>query len=306
MRAGSLEYYTSFDEKRDFLYQIKIDTKSDFDSFIDTNKVYITQNNNTVFFRGVNESKFKLYNSAQKFWITRDMKRWGMDYLTFIRTLIKNARRWNKNLLDRYFQAFGLKKAYDIPILSLLQHYGGLSPLQDWTLDFDTALFFGIERVKFREDGCELDNYFSVYIIIKDKITGKNESLINFNDIYKNKTPPQFRELSKNKLVYISDFNNNKQSMYSTTNYRILNQKGIFIFNNHESNPLDKYINKGQKITNHGSNVLDVINSIDIHKSLSKYIEKYLNKKKINRDFIYPDLKDLTSYSYNKYLESSI
>ena len=46
------------------------------------------------FFRGMGEAKHKLYNSAQREWLSNNMEGWGPDqnYLKFIKTLVEEAK----------------------------------------------------------------------------------------------------------------------------------------------------------------------------------------------------------------------
>lgn len=98
-------------------------------------------NNKTIIFRGLTEAKYKLMSSAQRFWNVEELDRLGKSYQEFIQTEIDKAKGFQNRLLEKFFDAFG-HPAYDLSILSFLQHYKAPTPLIDFTYNFDSALFF--------------------------------------------------------------------------------------------------------------------------------------------------------------------
>jgi len=339
---GKLEYYNNLKEKEDkFRNFERIDTKEQFDSFYTSISDQLNDQMGNLFFRGVTEAKYKLYNSAQRVWITKELNNWQIEYLDIIQEIVTNAKAWCNGLLNKFYKAFG-RKAYDIPVLSFLQHYGAPTPLLDWTYSLDISLFFGINDLKYTESNIDIDNYFSIYIIVKNKKTGKNNELIDIRDIYKpdsdsninfnneinediklklseNKRSPNrylfaFKQFRQLKLFYISDFKRlknkmiliedkgsyNEKTLYSNTNFNIINQQGLFIFNSDPNIPIEDIFTGGISEANNFS--LAKINCVNIHKNLYEYIYYELFKKGITKNYIYPQEEKLASDSIKYFL----
>ena len=181
LKMANLKYYHSIEEKSEKFNYFKIDTKNDFDKTYDKLlKQYKDQENKNLIYRGCNNATFKLYNSAQRHWIQKESNNWGIDFHDFIKQEIDNAKSWQDGLLVKFYKSFGHTTAYELAVLSFLQHYAAPTPLLDWTYSFDNSLFFAIDGLKQNEsDG--LENYCSVYIISK----GHNyNELINYADLH--------------------------------------------------------------------------------------------------------------------------
>jgi len=88
-----LDYYHNLSEKEDFFKCKTINTLDEFDAFIsESNNLSSNQN---IIYRGVCAAKYKLYNSAQRYWITNDLEDFnGESYTYFIYNLIKNAEKY--------------------------------------------------------------------------------------------------------------------------------------------------------------------------------------------------------------------
>ena len=77
-----IEYYKDLEEKSNHFQTTQIDTKKELDSFI--NKWTKKDNSQEIIFRGLTEAKYKLYNSAQRFWIGEELDKLGKTYHQFI------------------------------------------------------------------------------------------------------------------------------------------------------------------------------------------------------------------------------
>ena len=66
---GKIETYSSLEEKGKAFDQKIINTRNELDQCLDE---YENNKSGTIFFRGCNEAKYKLYNKAQRVWITED------------------------------------------------------------------------------------------------------------------------------------------------------------------------------------------------------------------------------------------
>ncbi|WP_308991610.1 FRG domain-containing protein [Mariniflexile litorale] len=329
---GLLPNYKDFTEKREsFAYfekYTKIDTIEEFNNLYKLlqnqikDKVKIDENkdlkiNSDFIFRGMGEAKYKLYNSAQRFWITNEVEQWWLprSYLEFINEFILKAR--DKKLFNKIFEYYNLKaNQRDFPILSILQHYGAPTPLMDFTYDLDVALFFATERATPTASNNEIDKYFSIYFI--DKNFQKHNELNNLIDFTYGSFPrlSSFYDWEKNKnsIFYLSDFENKMQPKNSfrderpiTTiyNQNIIPQQGLFIFNPFPNKPLEDCFN-----TNHNENgnnlKLKPFFCFDIKKDLGEYIRRSIKKKNIDKSYIYPHLNSYCNLLIEEFLDSSI
>lgn len=154
-----LSEYISILQKEHYFDQINIETEKDFDEFYNKE---IKENH--VLYRGVKESKWRLYNSLQRHWILNNYVEKDIDYKNFNKELVNNARTQSNNLLTKFLKINGILPQNDIAILSFLQHYGSPTPLLDWTYNLNTALFFATENLN-NDINFDIDNYFSVYIL---------------------------------------------------------------------------------------------------------------------------------------------
>ncbi len=342
----SLSEYKSIIQKEQFFDQINIEAKDEFDSFY---KEYIEKKE--ILFRGVKESKWRLYNSLQRFWILNDYLKKEIPYQGFLKNLVDNARKQNNNLLTNFLKINGISPENDIAILSFLQHYGCQTPLLDWTYNLDIALFFGSENLN-KDIKLDIDNYFSIYILEEKHI--KNSSLRNIvNEVLKSLESKVKEDTSRNaELEGIDEENMNKffspnrlglttkilygkklitkastieglfiypMAYFSDTdekedylipfslnnNLNVVNQNGVFIFNNNpikslEENSMDIY----KENNPHEDNYRFCI-CVNINKSLEDYIIQKLNDKGINKSYIYPDPYKLSEDIFFKTIEKT-
>src|SRR4051812_551040 len=122
-----LHCHLSFDDKNSLFApdsdypENKIDDIQTFnrwyDNFLETS-IY-ESNNFDYFFRGMSEAKQKLYNSAQREWLTNNMQSWKLNYnyLQFIKDLIIEAKTKPlfKNVLS--YHQINYDNEADFPIL---------------------------------------------------------------------------------------------------------------------------------------------------------------------------------------------
>jgi len=159
---SKLVTYESIDNKSQVFNQININSKQELDNYIGIYKK--EQSKFGLIFSGCPDAKYKLYNSAQRKWLNMELANLGSSYENFIFKEIDNAKAWQNNLLKNFFEAFG-QPAYDISVLSFLQHYGAPTPLLDWTYNFENALFFATDGLSYADSDNSIENYCSVYII---------------------------------------------------------------------------------------------------------------------------------------------
>lgn len=118
-------------------------------------------------FRGVNSACFKMYSSSQREWMNRSIvkKLTKDDYYRFIINLIHETA--DRQEVKDYIQKEGVTYN-EFFILALMQHFGVPSPMLDFSLSLEKALFFATDGALngWVDDGTDkLDNYVSLYFL---------------------------------------------------------------------------------------------------------------------------------------------
>ena len=318
-----LPEYKELQDKGDYFDNYAIKTLKDFDTFYSD----FAQKEGLIY-RGVNEAKFHIYTSAQRFWLTDNLKSQS-TFTCFIDVLLNKLK--SDNTIIEYLNSTDV--AYnDVLGLAMLQHFGAPSTLIDFSLDLNCALFFAFDGMKKGNSYNEIDDYVSIYVvnrkslehsflpnltemyahgmetgtkmiedlIAEDSKINVDSSLIQNIDkfvCWYDPKNPQGGLSSFNTPFYIgnplveksfSTFKDNQRLYWSNIN--LIAQKGCFILNTHESQPLEEFMaSKGYKII-----------CFNIHKTLSEYIKE---KIKLKCDDIYPDLHKRISSIYTDYLK---
>jgi hypothetical protein len=316
---AKLEFYTDLAQKEKSFNTadqqfFQIDQAWEFIDWYNEMSAIIQADPFQNFFRGQNEARFKLYNSAQRYWTSNNLMqleslKQPISYIEMLQNMVNNAKQ-NK-LLQQVFKYYEIENhQMDMPLLSILQHYGAPTPLMDWTYDLDVALFFAIDKAKGNEES-NIRDYVSIYRINKHEHS--NFVLNNLNFISAN-IFPSVKNLSNylgnNRVVYISDFeisadHDNKENrkikpLTTYYNLNILAQKGIFIFNPHQSSPLEE-IGLDPNKPDPGADTR--IHCYNISKDLIELIKLKIGQNKIDEAFIYPDLKKYAGAILNDYLQ---
>ena len=318
-----LPEYKELQDKGDYFDNYAIKTLKDFDTFYSD---YAQKEG--LIYRGVNEAKFHIYTSAQRFWLTDNLKS-HFSFTCFIGKLLNKLK--SDNTIIEYLNSTDV--AYnDVLGLAMLQHFGAPSTLIDFSLNLNCALFFAFDGMKKGNSYNEIDDYVSIYVVnrkslensllpnltkmyahgmetgismledfaAKDPNTYVDDSLIQNIDefvCWYDPKNPQGGLSSFNTPFYIgnplveksfSTFKNNQKLYWSNIN--LIAQKGCFILNTHESLPLEEFMaSNGYKIK-----------CFNIHKTLSEYIKDKIN---LRYDDIYPDLHKRISSVYSDYLK---
>lgn len=161
--------YQNFQEKEHLFDRHTINTIDEFNDWRDNYK-----NNPNKWYRTLSESKYKVYTSVQRSWITNDVTCQTIrnnftidnfnDYVFKLLELVKNY-----DAIRCHFDSQDIE-LNDALLFALLQHYGYPSPFLDFTYDLDTTLFFSIPNggnlplPPFTPND-SIDDYFSVYVI---------------------------------------------------------------------------------------------------------------------------------------------
>lgn len=306
--------YQNFQEKEHFFVRRTINTSDELNNWRD-----LYRNNPYKWYRTLSESKYKIYTSVQRSWITNDAICQGIrhnfaiisfnDYVFKLLDLIKNDLN-----IQHYFARQHIE-VNDALLFALLQHYGYPSPFLDFTYDLDTTLFFCIPGggnlllPRFNPNNT-IDDYFSVYVIdgqidwfqcsmqrIETNGAANIERLLpDFEGrVDATKVQNQIRTLDYqtfNELPFVmvdGSLMGVQQiqipSLDFTTNYHIENprldaQMGLFLCNPSENQVMEEVVYN----TTHDV----LIECFDIHKSLRPYIiDNILTPNRMTRETMY-------------------
>jgi len=150
-----------------FFEQLNVDTKEELEH------MYLDFNGKEgMLFRGQREAKWRLYNKAQRQWITDGIFNYDISYRSFLEQMVSMGREKYIEQIQATLQQFHIDTANDISILAFLQHHGCPTPLMDWTFNFQTGLFFAVDGVEHTGRDREIDHYLSLYYLEKEHFEG--------------------------------------------------------------------------------------------------------------------------------------
>lgn len=186
-----LKQYTSLEEKEEIFrgkYK-RINSTDEFDKWF--------SGNHGRYFRGINEASFKNYTSAQRLYITRDLKIHGITIADLVNEQVNSLKAVRRGLINSYYKNLLNREPSDLLLLSFAQHQKkGIAPLLDFTLDRRIALFFMIDGCGFSERGYSsplgdkfepIENYASLYYL-----TGRNK--LSITKVLEDKLGPKLSE----------------------------------------------------------------------------------------------------------------
>lgn len=324
---GKLQLYESLDEKQAFfnsdnkyndIRYYRIDHAYEFNDWYNEIASPIGDKDNgngqfNIFFRGVNEAKYKLYNSAQRFWIQNNLMQLEsltqpISYLKMIQNMVDKAKE--VKLLQQVFKYYGITdNQMDFPLLSILQHYKAPTPLMDWTYDVNIALFFAITDIKKSDRDDIIDDYISIYKLDKNIHSSFLKNNLNYLSANIFPSVSWLGEILQkdNSLIYISDFEipefENKEMgkikpITTYYNLNILAQKGIFVFNPSEDKPLEEFY-----LFHNQNNDDNKVFCYNICKDLSELIKYKISKEGVNFEFLFPNLEQYSQRILDDYLK---
>ena len=134
--------YQSIQEKEKIFFEryTRISTQEQLDSWL------VKMSMRKYIFRGLKEAKYKNLSSAQRYYMEHNLAELKVTIGDLIEKQIevlggRNKKGVLRNLLKRYYQSLGVMPN-DFLYLSFAQHYGGVSPLIDFTRNYKKAFFF--------------------------------------------------------------------------------------------------------------------------------------------------------------------
>jgi hypothetical protein len=284
---NNISEYSSILQKSIIFEQERIDTISQFDKIYDDLK-----NNTELLFRGQREAKWRLYNKLQREWIEQNLHESENNYKDFISKLIENGKTKYKSDIENIFKKKNDDIINDIAILGYLQHHKCPTPLLDWTISFQNAMYFGIEGIELIESVKEIDNYFSIYYIEKEHFENGSSKVI-LKDII-----AEQGNFIKSELI--SKITNNEEEKLKAENH--FKDRAYFDKTKFFGSGL---INRITKISNMMEIDLDFFSDFDTTSGLIYSLEN--NQNIINQKGVFSWNSDSTRpielFGYDKYIE---
>jgi FRG domain len=316
----NLEQYQKLEEKGLYFQEggNEITTKNDFDLLWNRLVNYANDKNQSWCFRGAAEAKWKMYSSAQRFWMEQDLNILKIDFTYFIRGLITSCTKWNNRTVSTFLENNQINVGNDFALLSYMQHHNLPTPLLDFTYNPFIGLYFAVENSNAARSSSQktIDSFLSLYAI-DDRLSYLKNLSTKFEAFRTQKFADG--EISYEQLI--NDFSfllidkNTIQSYRMLNNPFISNQGGLFVLNNHSNLSLEslyKNVMDGllEDLGEHQFKKLKYNHSIgfcyNIHKSLRNYILGRLRDDaipKITPEFIYPNNQKMADYCLTEVLE---
>ena len=274
-----------------------------FDDLINTiDKVAEIDKDRGAIYRGQPESRFKLYNTLQRFWITNNLSNRYESYSILIENLVNRCMKWEKGIIPKYLENSNCENN-KISCLSIMQHYGIPTPLLDFTTNIYKSLFFAIQNTSPPTTVDGIDNYSSIiYVYKKSPMLFSTDYFINrmlkLTDKEGNSVKKDLKTLSLFDTVLIND---SDTEFLIRNNLNIINQEGSFIYSSSPTKPLEELNSSTIEIikligSNHEVELnppKEVGGCINFNKNLIPKIQTYLKSRGIDREHIFPDLNRL-------------
>src|SRR5258706_10245336 len=128
--------------------------------------------NRLVIFGGVYaRADTKHYTSLQRFWIESDFEPNLDEIEKYLKHVVDHARIWNSGCLSKYHKWYGLDQMSGYSALSILRHFGGPTPIMDWSENPFVSLFFAAFNSPVYATSQSLENFFSLYRLSNDHPT---------------------------------------------------------------------------------------------------------------------------------------
>lgn len=297
---AKLTEYANISEKAKYFQQGDIRIVLNVDDIFE--KLDTFQANGDFIFRGCSQAKYKLYNSAQRQYINSELyiqvkeDQRSSHYDHFVNSLIEDCKNWNQGTVRKLLNAAGIHEENALAYLSYMQHFGVPTPFLDFTFNPYMAMFFAIDGVTYTASDNEIDNYFSIYYTYQNAVLFES---------WKHVFNTQGQNLKNGKITY-EEVNKNSMHILLPTdepykilnNTNIINQQGLFFYNNHPFKPLEEnFYDFASAMKKHfGKEKFNAMymhdtfaNCLNIHKSLIPYIKEKLKAKGITQEFVYPD-----------------
>jgi hypothetical protein len=245
-------------------------------------------------FRGQPEAKYRLHNSAQRYFygkgidqLLKDVYEGGDDnkklrfFKDWTTSVMVEGLKWQGAVVPKILnqQNIDYKDPF-LPICSYLRHYGVPTPVLDFSLNPFVALYFAIEEANHAPSNIEIENYMSLYVV---DIEYSNQCAEQFQTTEFYETNLSLTKCYNPFYVFTGSNSN------IHTNLNIINQEGCLIGNILLNDSLEAaYEVFGQKYLSDFQSK-KIMQCFNIHKGLIPFIRQRLKEKGITKEFIYPD-----------------
>ena len=153
-----LQIYKTDEEKQQFFLHSTANNVERFKELIEP----FLKTPEKFLFRGVKDKAFKMFSSIQRLFL-KQTTIWSLDLTSSVYDVLQKFKEKTFLMEELKKQMMPETKITDYSILAFIQHFGGPSPLIDFTSNLSTALFFAF-------DGREENKYASLYIAPKKPI----------------------------------------------------------------------------------------------------------------------------------------
>lgn len=286
--------YQTFEEKEKyFSLNKKIETHLEVDELW---KLLIKfKESGLHIFRGLDKSKYKLFNSAQRHYHNYNLVKKGIGYDEFITSNIEFTKQWNKNTIEKYLKCRGIQDNC-VAYLSFMQHYRIPTPLLDFTTNPFVALFFSTSSTDDLVNE-EIEKYSSLYFIYS-----KYWLLQGFQDFFQamieQNTCGQIKYKDIHMIPFLLFFDL-EDKFQIINNQNIINQQGLFFFTSHQNLPIEEHyrlvieLHKNQE-TLPKETKSEFLGCWNINKKLNSYIRKKLKLEMgITEEYLFPNFNNL-------------
>jgi hypothetical protein len=264
------------------------------------------------FYRGIKRAGYKLYTSGQRYWIESG-KAGGRfrDHHQMYTNRLYDLRTRDDLPFKELFKRWGIDSNDDLAMLSLLQHYGGVTPFLDLTEDPYVAMYFAVEeREREPDEPTELDEYSAIYTFPRDLVDVLNrafqqavENQRERGDLDAGRVYSEYRFFSQGYFLimhhkWVEKHLGPKHGKL-LNNLNIIRQQGLFAYNSTEDLPIPEALKEFEKSfrkpNTPGIWVSEQLKCLNIHVSLAPYIRERLAAltPAYISDYVKPDLKKI-------------
>lgn len=311
-----LEEYSKIEEKEEFFINGGIKVNHNIDKIFEEIRKFKEEGDSFIF-RGCSEAKYRLYNSAQRLYITQELHKQvpsasiSEHYKNFITELIESCKNWNNGVVKRLLENAGIDENNSLAYLSYMQHYGVPTPFLDYTYNPYVALYMAIDNLNYTPSENEIDNYFSFYYTYTKSTVFESWKYV-FDKKIKQKDIISYEDIDANDMSIILP----EEELYQIINsVNIINQEGLFFYNKHPWYPLERTYKEYTDflIKEWGKEKFDKAMAhetfsgcYNIHKSLIPAIKQRLTELGIDKNYIYPNMTDFKSSVTNSGILKSL